>query len=93
MDSTRKTFRSCGTDIEFSINVEYNGWWLAVHPIALQSCYIPDGVGILPSTVVLNFLVSHEKSHGLDRRRVFYTQVYIFSAAISAVALALASMT
>lgn len=29
----------------------------------------------------------------MDRRRVFYTQVYIFSAAISAVALALASMT
>ena len=32
----KKTFRSCMTDIEFSISVEYNGWWLVVHPIVLQ---------------------------------------------------------
>lgn len=62
MDSAKTMFRSCGTDIEFSINVEYNGWWL---PLFCKVFYIPDGVGILPSTVVLNFLVSHGSPSGV----------------------------
>lgn len=75
------------TDIEFSINVEYNGWWLVVHPIVLQCFLYPrrcidssinSCAQFLGITCIITWIAV-----GCLRN-----QVYIFSAAISAVALA-----
>ncbi len=50
------TFRSCGNDIEFSINVEYNSWWLVVNRIILQGFFYPRWCRDLSIKSIAQFL-------------------------------------